>query len=330
MPSSQRCLVTGGAGFIGSNLALTLETLGHDVTVVDDFSTGHRANLRAFAGTVIEADVAGPDDLDGPYDVIFHQAAISDPRLDDAAIWHSNIDGFRRIAEVARSWKARLIYASCASVYGDGPAPQHEDQPLAPMSACAQSKLLIERLAERAQRGQDIVGLRYFDVYGPREARKGGSASFVYRLARSIDLTGRVELFGSGEQRRDFVHVDDCVRANLRAIEAPSGIYNVGTGVSTSLADLARCLGEALDRPAVAAFLPWPRACAFQAHTQASTAQSRVELGFAAKLSLERGVAEYMKWLRRSGELDQDDDTEISVASPMIERISSLTLPGLT
>lgn len=318
----KRCLVTGGAGFIGSNLALAFQKLGHDVTVVDDFSTGRRRNLRGFAGTILEGDIAEPGDLAGPYDVVFHQAAVAAPREgDDAAVWHSNIDGFRRMAELARAWGARLIYASTADVYGNGPVPQREDQTTAPLSTYAQSKLLVDRLAERARRDQPIVGLRYFDVYGPREGGKGAAASLVYHLARSIEASGRAELAHDGDVCRDFVYVLDCVRANLRAMTAPPGIYNVGTGVAIRLADLVQLVGNALDRPVETEYQTGLDAA--RAHTQASTAQSRVALGFAATYALERAIPEYVAWLRRSGELDACDDTDIGVPMPVVAQIAS-------
>ena len=124
-----RCLVTGGAGFIGSNLALELEKKGHEVIVVDNMLTGNMDNLKGFKGKFSEIDVSKPFEINGEFDVIFHEAAITDPRFeDDKETIRANVEGFRNIIDLAQKNNAKLIYASTANLYGNGSVPMKEDQ----------------------------------------------------------------------------------------------------------------------------------------------------------------------------------------------------------
>src|SRR3989344_5014452 len=134
-----KILVTGGAGFIGSNLALELDKQGHDVTVADNLFTGNRDNLNDFKGELIDIDVS-KEKLSGKFDAIFHQAAITDPRFeDDNEMMRANIEGFKLIINLALENNAKLVYASSASVYGNGKTPMQEDQEKGPLNAYAKS-----------------------------------------------------------------------------------------------------------------------------------------------------------------------------------------------
>ena len=166
-----RLLVTGGAGLIGSNLAKKLEAESHDVVVLDDFSSGDFSNLVGFKGDVITANCT--QEPKGPFDAIFHQASITDTTvLDQNKMMTNNVEGFRHILEWAAVRKARVIWASSASIYGNGKAPNKETDAPAPLNVYAYSKLAMERMADRWHKKTDlpIVGLRYFNVYGPGEA----------------------------------------------------------------------------------------------------------------------------------------------------------------
>jgi ADP-L-glycero-D-manno-heptose 6-epimerase len=186
-----KALVTGAAGFIGCNLVKRLAARGDRVVAADDFSCAHWLNLTDFNGDVVTADVAGDvralEKL-GPFDAIFHQASITDTTVtDQRRMLHNNVEGFRAILDLAAAWKCRLVWASSASIYGNGPAPMKELQPPAPLNVYAFSKLAMERIAREyaSKLSRPVVGLRYFNVYGPHEDHKGKFASMIHQLANS-------------------------------------------------------------------------------------------------------------------------------------------------
>ena len=240
-----KCLVTGGAGFIGSNLALELEKQGHEVTVADNLLSGTRENLKDFKGKLIELDISKPFKIEENFNIIFHEAAITDPRFeDDNETIRANIEGFKNIIELAKKNNAKLIYASTAGLYGNGPTPMKEDQKKETLSAYGKSKLMMDNEAEELFDKMHIVGLRYFNVFGPREVNKGRTASMIYHLSKQIRAGKNPRLFKYGEQKRDHIYIKDAVDATIKAIDAKSGIYNVGTGIATTFNDLIRILNE--------------------------------------------------------------------------------------
>ncbi|MBS3135488.1 NAD-dependent epimerase/dehydratase family protein [Candidatus Woesearchaeota archaeon] len=290
-----RCVVTGGAGFIGSNLALHLENEGEEVVIVDNFKTGKEENLAGFRGEIIKADVSGKFDVNGKVDVIFHQAAITDPRHenDDETI-RDNLSGFRNILSMAMDKKAKLIYASSASMYGNGPAPQKEDQEKELFTAYSKSKLMIDNLAKEYLRKIHIVGLRYFNVFGPREKYKGRAASMIYHLARQMKSGKNPRIFKMGEQRRDHIYVKDCVTANIKAINGEPGVYNVGTGICTSFNDLIAMINKSLGTNLKPEYIDNPYEKTYQKNTQADTSKTEKHLGFKARYGLQKAINEYV------------------------------------
>ncbi len=289
-----RCLVTGGAGFIGSNLAMELQQGGHDVVVVDNFFTGHEDNLRGFTGEVVRADVSRPFDVGEGYEAIFHQAAITDPRHpDDEDTWRQNTEGFERVIELARRCAAKLVYASSASLYGHGPAPQTEDQPKDLLSAYARSKLWMDEQAAKLAGEMHIVGRRFFNVFAPRERQRGRPASMIYHLTRQMKAGSRPKLFHSGEQKRDHIYVADAVRSNLLSLEAPSDVYNVGTGVATTFNQLVEYINEALGTALEPVYIDNPYTGTYQDLTQADTTRAESKLGFTCRYTTRQGVLEY-------------------------------------
>lgn len=289
-----RCLVTGGAGFIGSNLAIYLEKEGHEVTVVDNFDTGRRENLKEFRGKLIDADIS-KQQLEGRFDVIFHEASITDPRYpDDENLIRNNMDGFKKIMEIARENNSKLIYASSASLYGNGPSPQREDQPKQLQSAYARSKLMMDDIAEKYFDSMHIIGLRYFNVYGPGEALKGRPASMIYHLSKKMKTGETPKLFKMGEQKRDHIYVKDCVLANIKALTAKSGVYNVGTGVATSFNEIVKIINNILGTDFVPEYIDSPYGENYQVHTQADTKKAEKELGFKASYTIRRGMEDYV------------------------------------
>ena len=217
-----RVLVTGGAGFVGSNLLKPLQNEGHSVTALDDFSSASWTNLVDFSGDVLTVDLAGEiGTLKAcePFDVIFHEASITDTTvMDQRKMMHNNVEGFRQLLALAAMWGSRVIWASSAATYGRGPAPMKESQKAAPLNIYGYSKLAMERLADlyRPRLRHPIVALRYFNVYGPGEQHKGKFASMIHQLAIQMRAGKRPRIFADGEQKRDFVYIDDVLQANLR------------------------------------------------------------------------------------------------------------------
>jgi len=294
-----KCLVTGGAGFIGSNLALELSRRGHDVTVLDNLSFGHEQNLKGFKGAFVRGDVANAEvvrGLKGGFDVIFHQAAITDPRYPDASeTLRQNVQGFQYALELAARDEAKLVYASTASLYGNGASPQREDQPKELLSAYAQSKLIMDEMASHHFSERHVVGLRYFNVFGQHEEHKGRPASMIYHLAKQMKAGQKPRIFKMGEQKRDHIFVKDCVLANLAALDAPSGVYNVGTGVGTSFKELVSLLNSTLGTALEPEYFDMPYdPKTYQMNTQADIRRASGLLGFKAEYDLKRALTEYV------------------------------------
>lgn len=294
-----RILVTGGAGFIGSNLAHALAARGHDVVVADNFMSGAWGNLARFRGDLRTLDIADESNLADridPCQIIFHQASITDTTVtDQRRMMHNNVEGFRNILETACRWESRVVWASSASVYGQGPAPMSEKQDVDPLNPYAFSKAIMEPLAERyaAKLKKPIVGLRYFNVYGPGEDHKGKFASMIHQLARQMLAGRRPRIFTDGEQRRDFVYVQDVVQANLLAAEAAAGgVYNIGSGRAESFNEVVRRLNEVLRTNLQPDYFENPYTFT-QDWTEADLSVSKKNLGYEAKYPLAEGIAAY-------------------------------------
>ena len=299
-----KCLVTGGAGFIGSNLALELEKQGHDVVIVDNFLTGNKNNLKGFSGKVIEIDVTENCELNEKFDVIFHEAAITDPRYpNDEETYNKNVQGFKNIINLAQKNNAKLIYASTASLYGNGPVPMNEDQKKELLSAYCKSKLEMDNIAASLFDKMHIIGLRYFNVFGPRETYKNRAASMIYHLGRQIKAGKKPRIFKFGEQKRDHIYVKDAVDATIMAVNAKkSCIVNVGTGIATNFNELIKILNEVLGKNLKPEYFDMPyNPKTYQSDTQADTKKAEEFLGFKAKWSLKEGIKDYFNWLNRNG-----------------------------
>jgi ADP-L-glycero-D-manno-heptose 6-epimerase len=300
-------LVTGGAGFIGSNLVLTLQERMPEarLTVIDDFRSGDFKNLAGYKGDFVAQDLATLDWEqqfgDEQFDAIFHLASITDTTLHDQFVQvHDNVEGFRRLLDFAKPNRTRVIYASSAATYGAASTASVETNGAAPANVYAFSKAIMDNLANRATSESEdwiIVGLRYFNVYGPREAHKGVPASMVYHLSKQMKAGQRPRIFKHGEQQRDFVYVKDVVEGSIRALEATqSGIYNLGSGQARSFNDLIDVLNHSLGTDFKPDYIENPHAH-YQNFTQADLASVRRGLGYEPKYPLETGVADYMRWL---------------------------------
>ncbi|MBW2976422.1 NAD-dependent epimerase/dehydratase family protein [Candidatus Woesearchaeota archaeon] len=298
-----KCLVTGGAGFIGSNLALELQNQGHEVTIIDNLISGNKKNIKDFKGKFIELDVSQPFDLNEKFDVIFHQAAITDPRYpNDDETYNKNIHGFKNILSLAQKHNAKLVYASTASLYGNGPVPMKEGQKKEILSAYGKSKLEMDKISSAIFDKMHIVGLRYFNVFGPGEMHKGRPASMIYHLGKQIKSGKTPGLFKWGEQKRDHIYVKDAVNATMKAVDAKSGIYNVGTGTATTFNDLVKVLNDVLEKNLRPEYFDMPYdPKTYQSDTQADTAKAEKFLGFKAEWPLKDAIKDYFGWLNKNG-----------------------------
>jgi ADP-L-glycero-D-manno-heptose 6-epimerase len=299
--SRVRIVVTGGAGFIGSNLVRRLARDGHETIAVDDFSSASWQNLIDYAGDVLTIDTyTSLTTLAsfGRFDVIFHQASITDTTVtDQRKMMTNNVESFRHILNFAVEPGARVVWASSCSIYGQGAVPMKESQPPQPLNVYAFSKLQMERLAKlyEPRLKHPIVGLRYSNVYGPGEAHKGKFASMIHQLAGQMRSGQRPRIFEFGEQKRDFVYIEDVVQANLRAMSAEqSGNFNAGAGASWSfnqvIAELNRVLGTKLEPD----YFKNPYSFT-QDWTQTDLGESTRVLGYRPEFDLRRGVDAYFE-----------------------------------
>jgi ADP-L-glycero-D-manno-heptose 6-epimerase len=305
--SSPNLLITGGAGFIGSNLTLALQERFSEarLTVIDDFRSGDFKNLRGYRGDFVAQNLATlhwrEQFRDEEFDAIFHLASITDTTLHDQFVQvHDNVESFRRLLNFARPTKTRIVYASSAATYGPAKEASVESNGAAPANVYAFSKTIMDNLAMREAAENSnwiIVGLRYFNVYGPREAHKGVPASMVYHLAQQMKAGRRPRIFKHGEQKRDFVYVKDVVEGSILALEAKeSGIYNLGSGRARSFNELVDVLNQYLGTKFQPDYFDNPHAH-YQNFTEANLDRARGALGYTPQFSLEQGVADYVEWL---------------------------------
>ena len=300
-------MVTGGAGFIGSNLTLAMQEKFPEarLTMIDDFRSGNFKNLAGYRGDFAAQNLATLDwhaqFATEKFDAVFHLASITDTTLHDQFVQvHDNVESFRRLLNFARPTKTRIIYASSASTYGAVTQASVESNSAVPANVYSFSKVIMDNIAMReAKENPDwiIIGLRYFNVYGPREAHKGIPASMIYHLAQQMKAGRRPRIFKHGEQKRDFVYVKDVVEGSLRALDAQSsGIYNLGTGQARSFNELVNVLNKCLGTNFQPDYIDNPHAH-YQNFTQADLTNARRALGYEPTFSLEEGVRDYVKWL---------------------------------
>ena len=318
-------LVTGCAGFIGSHLVETLLKLDQQVVGLDNFATGHQRNLDEIRGSVfpeqwlqfrfVNGDIRNPDDCHrvcSGVDYVLHQAALgsvprslTDPQTTNAA----NIDGFLNMLVAARDAKVkRFVYAASSSTYGDHPVlPKVEENIGRPLSPYAVTKLVNELYAEVFARcyGFASIGLRYFNVFGPRQDPEGAYAAVIPRWTRAMLLREDVQINGDGKTSRDFCFVANAVQANLLAAttanpEAVNQVYNVALDDRTSLNSLFELLRDVLaeTRPGIAPLRPLYRD--FRSgdvrHSQADISKARRLLGYVPSHRLSEGIRAAMPW----------------------------------
>jgi UDP-glucose 4-epimerase len=303
-----KVLVTGGAGFIGSNLALALLARGHEVRLLDNFSTGHRSNLEPLDAELVEGDLRSYERVAAAVsgvEVVFHQGAlpsvprsIQDPLTSTAV----NVEGTLNVLLAARdAGVRRVVFASSSSVYGDAPGmPRRESQPLAPLAPYAVSKLAAEQYCVVANRvfGVETVALRYFNVFGERQDPLSGYAAVIPKFIR-VMLDGRPPtIFGDGETSRDFTHIENVVEANLAAAVEPAAagrVMNIAVGSSHTLNELVGMLQRLLGSDLEPEYGP-PRPGDVTA-SLADVSLARELIGYEPSVDLEEGLERTIAWI---------------------------------
>ncbi|RDU63958.1 ADP-glyceromanno-heptose 6-epimerase [Helicobacter sp. MIT 14-3879] len=314
-------LITGGAGFIGSNIAYYLNKYHPKarIFIFDKFrsneifsngnlmSLGHFKNLLEFRGEIIIGDLANKNDLakldNLDFDYIFHQGAISDTTcLDQELVLKTNYESFDYFINKAKNDNAVLIYSSSAAVYGKTTAPNIVGSGEIPENVYGFSKLLMDKkireiIKDDSNKDFKIIALRYFNVYGSGEYFKGNTSSMILQIGIQALKNKKVRLFEFGEQLRDFVYIKDVIQANIKAMESiKSGIYNVGNGVARSFNDIVNILKNHIGDFEVE-YIKNPHSF-YQNHTQADISNTTKDLFYEPRYSLESGIEDYIDVIR--------------------------------
>jgi UDP-glucose 4-epimerase len=301
-----KILVTGALGFIGSNLTERLVRDGHEVTALDNFHTGSEENvssvkekikiLRLSSGEIGKAGAG--------FDAVFHQGVYSSSPMykENPSLTARVLEEWIAVLEYARRNEGtRLVFASSSSLYNGHRPPHREDMDIKVTDFYTEGRYAMERVARLYEDfyGVHSVGLRYFSVYGPHERSKGKYANLVTQFLWEMKAGREPLILGDGSQTRDFVYVDDVVEANLAALSyGKHGIFNVGTGRSTSLNDVVAMLNRKLGT-SIAPRREANRIKNYVAHTQADTSKAASELGFRASVALEDGVGRLIEYYSR-------------------------------
>lgn len=313
--NSRTMIVTGGAGFIGSNLVKGLNARGiTNIIVVDDLSDGHKcvnlanANIRDYMDKdAFLAKIEAGYDF-GTVEAVLHQGACSTTtEWDGRMMMRENYDYSKALLHWCLKRRIPFLYASSASVYGAGNTFSEARENENPLNMYAYSKFQFDQYVRSLpQHNSQVVGLRYFNVYGPREQHKGSMASVAYHFHHQLLNTGVLRLFegsdgyGPGEQRRDFIHVDDVVAVNLWLLEHSKvrGIFNLGTGRAQSFNEVAQAVIDFHARGSIE-YIPFPAHLkgAYQSFTEADMSALRAAGYDAPFLSVQDGVARYLAWL---------------------------------
>ena len=315
-------LITGAAGFIGSSLSFYFQENYPDATIVafdmfrsgETFSNGnlksfgHFKNLLGFNGIVISGDIndkVALKDLDESYkfDYIFHQAAISDTTVQEQDLMmKTNVNAYEDLLKIAIKHGANMIYASSAATYGD--SDRFEVGYEQPNNAYGFSKVMMDNItAKYIKKGVEIsiVGLKYFNVYGPREFFKNSTSSMVIQFGHQILKGITPKLFeGSDKILRDFIYIDDIIQANIKACNPiKSGIYNVGTGKARSFEDIVTILQKELEIDNGKEYIPNPFIGSYQFFTQANIVTTKMNLGYHPQYEMEEGIKAYIPEIKR-------------------------------
>jgi len=315
-------LITGGAGFIGSNLAFYFQNNHPDakVVVLDKFrsgetfsngnlkSFGHFKNLIGFKGEVISGDINDKELLNYlkenyKFDYIFHEAAISDTTVAEQDLMiQTNVNAYKDLLDIALKHKANMIYASSAATYGDSDTFKVGCE--SPNNVYGFSKVMMDNITFDYLKNDldiSIVGLRYFNVYGPREFFKNKTASTVVQFGHQLLKGEKIKLFeGSDKILRDFIYIEDVVQANIKAMKPKeSGVFNVGTAKARSFQSIADILQKELGIKRDYEYIKNPYIGQYQFFTEADITRTKEALNYDPRYSLEDGIKEYIPEIKR-------------------------------
>lgn len=315
-------LITGGAGFIGSNLAFYFQENHPDakVVVLDSFrstevlsngnlkSFGHFKNLIGFRGEVISGDINDKILLlhlekNYKFDYIFHEAAISDTTVQEQDLMiKTNVNAYKELLQLSIKHNANMIYASSAATYGNALSPQrvgYEE----PQNVYGFSKLCMDNISYEYMKNSsiNIVGLRYFNVYGQREYFKNKTASMVLQFGHQLLSGKKPRLFEQSDKiLRDFIYIEDIIQANIKAMKPKkSGVYNVGTGKARSFQDIVDILQMELGTNIECEYIPNPYIGSYQFHTEADISQTKEFLDYTPRYEMEEGIKAYVSEIKR-------------------------------
>lgn len=325
--SRQRVLVTGGTGFVGSNLALALASQGYEVIATDKEYRDTLVNSEIKRAIKPLEDLVDPsttywDSFIGPIDVLFHEAAITDtlrdktednPEVGRAEMFrvnlHLSMDLFQK---AVKNGCKKIVYASSTAVYGGSTPPYKEGTTKEfPLNVYGASKMALDQWASGFAKSNSnilVVGLRYCNIYGPREAHKGQlkikldneeifeMASMIYQLAQQISKGKNPRIFKLGEQRRDFIYIDDLVEATILASKAKeSCIVNCGSGTATTFNEIVSVLNKVLGTNKQTEYFDIPEKIkkGYQEYTQCDMSLAKAKIGFEPKFDLESGIRAY-------------------------------------
>jgi len=297
-----RVLVTGGAGFIGSNVARLLEKEGSQVFILDNFFHANFENIIDLNAEVISADILDEGIFKKlpKIDAVIHEAAITDTTLaDNTKMMMVNFVGFKNVLNFCLLRKIKLVYASSAGVYGLAESVMSESNKTTPHNTYGYSKYLCDCLTKKLIGKKNIpslVGLRYFNVYGPGEAHKEKSASMIYQLYLQMKAGKSPRIFKYGDQKRDFIYVKDVARITIEALKSKScNILNVGTGKARSFNEMIAIINKVLKTNLKLEYFDNPYVGNYQNFTQADTTLLKRVLKTEAKFSLDEGIENYIR-----------------------------------
>ncbi|MEM2954831.1 MAG: NAD-dependent epimerase/dehydratase family protein [Candidatus Nanoarchaeia archaeon] len=299
-------LVTGGAGFIGSNIVKKLVGDGYNVTVLDNLHTGSEVNLFFVKGKVklIKKSTGELKNLTEKFDIIFHNGIYSSSPMykENPGLVGVVINEFLLLLEYARKNDSKIIFASSSSLYNTLQPPHREDMDIKVTDLYTEARLTMERLGEAYYKiyGNRIIGLRYFSVYGPHEENKGKYANLISQFLWALQKDQAPVVFGDGTQERDFIYVDDVVEANLIAMKSniDFGVFNIGTGKSTKLNEIISILNAKLNKQIKPKYVSNPIKN-YVYCTLADTTKAEQVLGFKAKVDLNEGIDKLLQYYKK-------------------------------